>query len=114
MNKREKSLISAQTKKDSKLFIPMEELPGVEIKYIELKRNLEVLNKIHELLVENLEVANLLRSSESQNIQILDKAYPPLKKYKPKRGIIILLSGFSSLIISSLFILGIQQLKTKQ
>jgi uncharacterized protein involved in exopolysaccharide biosynthesis len=45
---------------------------------------------------------------------VLDRAVPPEKKYKPKRAIIILLSGFSSLIISSLFVLGIQRLKSKK
>ena len=111
MTQSEESLRNPREDKLSKLFVPMDEIPAVGIQYIELKRNLEAQYTIYELLVENLEIARLLKSSKSHNIQILDEAVPPIKKYKPKRLIIILLSGFSSFIISLFFIIGIEYLK---
>jgi len=113
MTKSEKSLKNPQKDELSYLFIPMDEIPAIGIKYIELKRNLEAQQTIYDLLVEQLEIAKLLKSAKSANLQIIDMAVPPIKKYKPKRGLIILLSGFSSLIISSLFIIVIEYFKFK-
>ena len=113
MTKSESSVQDTQKKELSKLFVPMSELPEVEMQYIELKRNMEALHKIYELLVEHLEIARLLKSNKTSELQILDSAVPPGKKYKPKRMIIVLISGFSAFILSSLLVLYAEYYKFK-
>jgi uncharacterized protein involved in exopolysaccharide biosynthesis len=99
---------------ENKLFIPFSKTPDVGIEYIRVKRELEIQNSIHQMLTTLYEKAKIEEARDTPTIQVLDRAVPPEKKYKPKRAIIILLSGFSSLIISSLFVLGIQRLKSKK
>ena len=113
MTTSEISVRDPKKKELSKLFVPMSELPAVEMQYIELKRNMQAQHKIYELLVEYLEIARLLKSNKTSELQILDSAVPPGKKYKPKRAVIVLISGFSAFIISSLLVLYAEYYKFK-
>ena len=60
--------------------------------YIEKFRNVKYYQAIMEMLYKQYELAKIDEAKDYPVIQVLDKATPPEKKSKPKRGLIIILS----------------------
>ncbi|NVM04102.1 MAG: hypothetical protein HWN67_17355, partial [Candidatus Helarchaeota archaeon] len=90
-----------------KLFIPFSKAPEVAIEYIRTKRELEIQNNIFEMLTTLYEQAKIEEAKDTPTIQVLDRAVPPEKKYKPKRALMITVwSGIAlifSIIVAFLF-----------
>jgi uncharacterized protein involved in exopolysaccharide biosynthesis len=84
--------------------IALSQMPVKVVKYLELYRDVEILNKVLEFLVPQLENARLQEIKTDANIQLLDKAVPEDYKSKPKRLNIIFAATFLALI-TSIFIL---------
>ena len=92
---------------EDKLFIPFSKAPEVEIEFIRVKRELEVQNTIFEMLTTLYEQAKIEEAKDTPTIQVLDKAIPPEKKYKPRRALMVTVwSGLAlvfSIILAFLF-----------
>ena len=94
--------------------ISFSELPKVALEYARLMRDVEVQAAIFELLTQQYEQAKIMEVKDTPTVQLLDKASPPEKKSMPKRGRIVILSAFFSLILgvsASFFLEWFEHLK---
>ncbi|MFQ5707889.1 MAG: GumC family protein [bacterium] len=87
------------------LFIPLNEAPDIGLKYIRLYREVTLQEKLLEFLLPQYEQAKIQEAKDTPTVQVLDEAITPIKRTSPKRTIIVLLSGFLSLILSVCLIL---------
>ncbi|MCK4966328.1 hypothetical protein KAS50_04815 [bacterium] len=82
------------------LFIPFSKAPEIGVEYIRLKRDVGIQNKIFELLTTLYEQAKIEEAKDTPTIQILDRAVPPEKKYKPRRMILVVFWTSAAVIFS--------------
>ena len=78
-------------------------VPSLSVEYFRKVRELKIQEAVFEQLSKQYEVAKINESKDSSTLQVLDEAVPPLKKSKPKRSLIVLLSTvmafFGSIVI---------------
>lgn len=72
----------------------------VGLQSIKLLRDVKYYQMLYELLAKQYEVARLDEAKDPSIIQVLDPAVEPENKFKPKRGIIVLVTGVLSLILA--------------
>jgi uncharacterized protein involved in exopolysaccharide biosynthesis len=87
-----------------RLFIPFAELPDLALEYARLYRNVLVQGKLFEVIFQMYEQAKIQEAKDTPTVQILDTARTPIRKAKPKRALMIILSGFLSLVVTGLFV----------
>lgn len=90
--------------------VPLRELPALGLQYAELRRDVLVQEKIHELLAAQLEEARIREARDETTITILDEAVPPLKRARPRRSIIVLVSALLGVGLGMGLSLGTQAL----
>ena len=86
----EKKLAEARVVKD----VPQQ----VYLSYLMLRR--ELLGKVNALLTTQYEMAKIEESKEDLAFQVIDYAVPPVKKFKPKRAQICIMSFMAALFIA--------------
>jgi uncharacterized protein involved in exopolysaccharide biosynthesis len=97
--------------RSKKLIIPLENVPELAMEYIRRRRELEIQNEIYKVLLRALEQARIEEEKETLSFEVVDYAYTPRFKYKPKRKLIVMVSFVSSLfagIFLALFLDSIQ------
>jgi tyrosine-protein kinase Etk/Wzc len=72
--------------------ITFDRTPNTSLQYMDAMRNLRYQESIYDILARQFAAAKLDEAKDSPLIQILDKAIPPEKKSKPKRGLIVILA----------------------
>ena len=87
-------------------------MPGLGLEYTRKLRELKIQEAIFEQLSKQYEVAKLNEAKDSSSLQVLDEAVVPLKKSKPKRSLIVILSAVTAFFIS-IFVVFIQEYLTK-
>lgn len=87
------------------LFIPFEKLPDLGLQYLRLYREVKLQEKLLEFILPLYEQAKIQEVKNSQTVQVLDSAVPPVLRTSPKRSITVLLMGFLSLIFSAVWIM---------
>lgn len=70
--------------------------PGLE--NIKILRDVKYHQMLYELLAKQYEVARLDEAKDPSIIQVLDPAVEPEQKFKPKRAVLVLLSGVFGLL----------------
>lgn len=82
-------------------------VPGLGLHYARLMRDLKIQEAIFEQLTKQYELAKVSEAKDSSSLQVLDEAVVPVRKSKPKRSVIVMLSTIIGLILSlfSVFIL---------
>ncbi len=93
------------------IFIPFKHVPQIGLQYVRLYREVEVQKILYQLLVQQYEQARLQEARDTPTVQVLDRATPPLRKAKPKRLAIILLSAISATLIFVVFIFAGERLR---
>ncbi len=85
-----------RTSNDNKITIfPLfSEVPELGAKYVEFKRENEVQNQIYQFLTQQYEQAKLQEAKDTPTIKIIDEAVPYVRKAKPVRSLICIVSGF--------------------
>ena len=63
------------------------------LEYAELEREVMVQEKVYEFLTAQFEEARIRESRDLQSVNVLDEAVPPIKKARPRRSLIVLLSA---------------------
>jgi len=94
--------------KDNELFIGLNEVPELQMKYLELENNMLYLSQLQEFIGTQFEKAKIEEAKDIPTIQILDNAIRPNVRYSPQRVKIIILSSFIAFILISFFILLIE------
>lgn len=87
-------------------------MPGLGLEYVRKLRELKIQEAIFEQLSKQYEVAKLNEAKDSSSLQVLDEAVVPLRKSKPKRSTIVILSTVTAFFIS-IFIVFIQEYLAK-
>jgi len=67
---------------------------------IRILRELKYNQMLYELLAKQYEAARLDEAKDPSIVQVLDSAVEPEKKYKPKRGLIVLMSTAFALLVA--------------
>jgi tyrosine-protein kinase Etk/Wzc len=96
---------------DPKVLIPLNRAPDLANKYLNLFRNLEIQYKIAEFITPVYEQARIEEARNTPSVLILDKAYPPERKAKPKILMYALLGFVISTVIALFLIFVLEMLR---
>lgn len=86
--------------RDSYFSLPLSDIPGLSAQYAELKADAVLQEKVYSMLTELYEEARIKEQKDTPTISVLETAYPPEIKYRPKRSIIVLATFFASIILA--------------
>jgi len=108
-----KSQLGSMTGNGGMDVIPsMGNVPSLAVEYTRKLRELKLQEALFEQLTKQYEVAKISEAKDSSTLQVLDDAVVPLKKSKPKRSLIVLLSLVTAFFVS-IFIIFIQEFFSK-
>jgi uncharacterized protein involved in exopolysaccharide biosynthesis len=100
--------------RSKKLIIPLENVPELAMEYIRRRRELEIQNEIYKVLLRALEQARIEEEKETLSFEVVDYAYTPRFKYKPKRKLIVMVSFVSSLFASIFLALFLDSIQNRR
>ncbi|MCX8167294.1 MAG: hypothetical protein N3E37_05600, partial [Candidatus Micrarchaeota archaeon] len=80
--------------------MPTGRIPAVGVEYLRKMREFKFNETLYELLLKQYELAKLDESKDAVLIQVVDKAVPPDKRFKPKRTLMVLVVTFSAFLVS--------------
>lgn len=75
-------------------------LPEVGLEYARKLRDVKFNETLYGLLMQQYELAKLDEAKESSIVQVVSKAVPPDKRYKPKRTLMVVVGTFLGFFIS--------------
>jgi uncharacterized protein involved in exopolysaccharide biosynthesis len=78
--------------------------PAIGVEYLRRLRELKTQEALFEQLTKQFELAKISEARDSSSLQVLDEAVPPLRKSKPKRALIVLISTFSAFCCSVILV----------
>lgn len=78
--------------KDTEVLLRLRDLPRLALQYAELQREVMVQEKVYEFLTSQLEEARIRESRDLETVKVLDEAVPPIRKTRPRRSLIVILS----------------------
>jgi tyrosine-protein kinase Etk/Wzc len=111
MRKKIKDLKNSESlNAESNILFPFKGMPNISLSYFRLFREIEVQNKILEVILPMYEQAKIEEQKNIPTIMVVDKAVPPILKYAPKRAFILIgitLFSFFSLVIAAAMLEGI-------
>jgi uncharacterized protein involved in exopolysaccharide biosynthesis len=87
------------------LFLSLSKLPDIGRAYADIYREIRIQTSLLEFVYPQFESAKIQEERETANVQILDRATPPYKKYRPPRRLIVMLAGAASIIFTLVFVL---------
>lgn len=93
------------------LDVPFDEVPSLSLQLARLIREVKIQEKIFELLTQQYEQQKIEETKDTPTIQVLDKAIPPEKSIRPKRALLVGISGILSLLTSTVFVFGLEYFK---
>jgi len=76
----------------SGVLLPLSDLPELGYDLARLTRDVMVLEKVESLLITEFEQSRIQEAKDLQSIQVVDRAVPPIKKSRPRRSMIVLLT----------------------
>lgn len=89
----------------------IESVPQLNLDHTRLIRNLKVKEKVHSMLVEQLELAKISAVEEGSYFEVIDNPRIPNKKSKPHRTLIVIISFIAAFFISIFVALISESLK---
>jgi uncharacterized protein involved in exopolysaccharide biosynthesis len=100
--------------RSKKLIIPLENVPELAMEYIRRRRELEIQNEIYKVLLKSLEQARIEEEKETLSFEVIDYAYTPRFKYKPKGKLIVMVSFVSSLFVGVFLALLLDSIRERR
>jgi uncharacterized protein involved in exopolysaccharide biosynthesis len=100
--------------RSKRLIIPLENVPELAMEYLRRRRELEIQNEIYKVLLRALEQARIEEERETLSFEVVDYAYTPRFKYKPKRKLIVMVSFVSSLFASIFLALFLDSIQNRR
>lgn len=86
------------TNLDVSVLVPLNQVPTIGLEYVRLYREVKLQESIMEFLLPQYEQAKIQEAKDTSTIQVLDKPSRPIKRFKPKRSIMVLAAGFISVL----------------
>ncbi|GJM44688.1 MAG: hypothetical protein DHS20C21_15300 [Gemmatimonadota bacterium] len=74
------------------------DLPRLAMEFADMKREVLVQETVYEFLTAQYEQARIQETRDQQTIQVLDVAVPPIRKSRPRRSLIVVLTTFLAAI----------------
>lgn len=100
-----KSQLAAMTGSGGMDIIPSTgNVPSLGMEYVRKLRELKIQEAIFEQLTKQFEVAKISEAKDSSTMQVLDEAVAPLRKSKPKRSLIVIISTITAFFCSIAYI----------
>ena len=99
------------SERNEKILPSQRELPALAIEFGHLQRNLEVQEKVFELLTQQYELTKLQISGSDPIIQVLEPAEAPDKKSGPSRGMICVVATLAAFFLSVLAAFVLEAIK---
>jgi uncharacterized protein involved in exopolysaccharide biosynthesis len=93
---------------DNGLFFGLSQLPELSRDYANFLRSLGIQTKLFEYVFPQYENARIQEKRETANVQVLDNARVPERKFKPQRKKIVVISCLVSLIVTLIAVLLIE------
>lgn len=75
------------------VLISLGDFPRLGLKYADLKREVMVQEKVYEFLTSQIEEARMREARDLETITVLDAAVPPIKRSRPRRTLIVILTA---------------------
>jgi uncharacterized protein involved in exopolysaccharide biosynthesis len=100
--------------KNPKVLIPLNIAPELVNEYLNIYKNLEIQYTIAEFLTPVYEQAKIEEIRNTPSVLILDKAYPPERKARPKITLYALIGLTVSLVISLFLVFTLELFKRMQ
>ncbi len=92
------------------IIVPINEMPKIAQTYLNLYKEVQIQNKLYLILMQEYEQAKIQELKDTPIIQVIDKAISPIKKYKPKRLIVVTSCVFSCTIIFIIIVFMLERL----
>lgn len=86
--------------------------PSIGLEYVRRLRELKTQEALFEQLTKQFEMAKINEARDSSSIQVLDEAVTPLRRSKPNRSLIVLLSMMTG-VFCSIFLVFIKEYLAK-
>ena len=80
------------------IYLPVANVPQVALDLARLMRDLKTQETIYILLTQQLEQAKIDEVKDTPHFEVLDKAFRPERKSKPKTAFAIVIAGFMGLV----------------
>jgi len=77
---------------EDRAWISFDQAPDIKLGYAGLQREALVQNKLFAMLAQQLEQAKIEEARDETAFQLLDRALPPDRKFKPQRATMVLLA----------------------
>ena len=87
--------------------------PDLQLEQGRLTRDVEENQAVYITLRQQYEIAKIEEAKENLLVNILDGGEPAVEKAKPKRKLIIIVSGLSSLILAIFFVFSLSYLRQR-
>jgi uncharacterized protein involved in exopolysaccharide biosynthesis len=97
-----------------KVLIPLNVAPGLVNKYLNIYKNLEIQYTIAEFITPVYEQAKIEEVRSTPSVLILDEAYPPERKARPKISLYALIGFVVSLVLGLFIVFSLELLKKLQ
>lgn len=81
-------------------------LPDKNLELARLERDVQLNDKVYSLLREEYEEAKIREATQTQNIQVIDRAMPPLNPIRPNKKLIIALASLFGICFSITLAIG--------
>jgi uncharacterized protein involved in exopolysaccharide biosynthesis len=92
----EEARIKALDKEIKEVEETLTSIPELSLEFVRLQRNLKVKEKVFGVLTEQYETAKIAEAEEGSQFEIIDQPIVPELKSKPRRSIMVILSGLSA------------------
>ena len=100
--------LELQIKEETDLFPRYSEVPNLEIELTRLKREVEIQSKLYAFLTQKYEESKIQEARDTPTIQVLDDASQPIKRYKPKRTLMVIGYSLIAFVLSSIYVILIE------
>jgi len=88
-----------------KIYKSLDLIPELTAKYLNIFSQIEIKRKVLEFIVPEYERARIEESKNTPTLQILDRAYRPELKAKPKRALIVISTVFAALFFTLVIVI---------
>lgn len=103
--------INADSEQDAKTLIPLNQAPELVGQYLNIFKNLEIQYKIAEFITPVYEQAKIEEIRNTPSVLVLDRAFPPDRKAKPKITLYALISLIIALIVGFFVVFTFELMK---
>lgn len=99
---------------EENLFLPLRKIPKVALDYAKIEKDVLVQKALMQLLLQQEAETMIEADNNTSTVQVLDHAIAPEEKARPRRFLIVFVSGVLSLFASIVFVLSRVYVRTLQ